>query len=335
MNDDIKPQFQAELRQLERYLHEALGIAASIRPWRGAERLPHFLREQYGFAETTLLGTFCLLAVDTGGAEQSPAVVRKHIDLLRTKQDGEVIYVRPSVTAYNRKRLVEHKVPFVVPGNQMYLPMLAIDLREYFRRQRAELPTFSPATQVVVLLALLRGGEDELIPSVVAGRLGYSAMTMTRAFDELEAANLGTVIIRGRERCLRLTRDRQELWAKAQPFLRSPVLKRLFIRRIDPNKSEIRAGLTALARYSMLAPPAHATYAFSRDEWKRWCQRHKVIDVPAQDPDVQEIEIWNYSPVLFEKEGFVDPLSLYLSLKGDNDERLQSALDEMMREQGW
>jgi hypothetical protein len=35
-----------------------------------------------------------LLVIDANPAEQAPAAVRKHIDLLRTKQDKEVIYVR-------------------------------------------------------------------------------------------------------------------------------------------------------------------------------------------------------------------------------------------------
>jgi hypothetical protein len=84
------------------------------------------------------------------------------------------------------------------PGNQMYLPMLAIDLREHFRRIREETPTFSPSTQVVVLHALLRDAGQVLIPTEMAQLLGYSAMTMTRAFDELETASLAEVTIRGR-----------------------------------------------------------------------------------------------------------------------------------------
>ena len=126
---DTEHRVQTELHQLERYLHAALGVAVTTTPWRQRDRLPHFIKEIYGFAETKLLGIPFLLAVDTNPAEQSPATLRKHMDLLRTKQNADVIYVRANVTAYNRQRLIEHKVPFIVPGNQMYLPMLAIDLR--------------------------------------------------------------------------------------------------------------------------------------------------------------------------------------------------------------
>jgi DNA-binding MarR family transcriptional regulator len=331
----MRSQVQTVLHELERYLHDALGVSVKTTPWSGVGQLPPVLRERYRFAKAELLGLRALLVIDANPEEQSPATVRKHLDMLQSKQPAELIYVRARVTAYNRKRLIEQKVPFIVPGNQMYLPMLAIDLREHFRRIREEAPTFSPSTQVVVLHAMLRDAGQVLIPSEIAPLLGYSAMTMTRAFDELETAKLVEVTVRGRERCLRFIGDRREIWEKAQPFLRNPVSKRLFIRRINGAEGATHAGLTALAHYSMLAPPAYTTYALSREEWKTLRQQHKIIEVPVQDPDVSEIEVWWYSPARFAEHGMVDQLSLYLSLKADHDERTETALEEMMEKIEW
>ena len=330
-----EPQVQPELQELERYVHDALGATVKTAPWRGSRNLPHVLRERYKFAQAELLGLRALLIIDSNPEEQPPATVRKHMNMLQARQQTDLIYVRAQVTAYNRKRLIEQKVPFIVPGNQMYLPMLAIDLREHFRRVREESSTFSPSTQVVVLYALIGDAGQVLIPAELAPRLGYSAMTMTRAFNELETASLAEVTIRGRERCLRFSRDRREIWEKAQPFLRSPVNKRLFIRRTKGAEAPIRAGLTALAHFSMLAPPAHMVYALSREDWKAFRGRHKIIEVPAQDPDGIEIEVWWYPPALFAEHGIVDRLSLYLSLKDDQDERTETALQEMMEKFKW
>ena len=326
---------QTVLHELERYLHDALGVSVKTTPWSGVGQLPPVLRERYRFEKAELLGLRALLVIDANPEEQSPATVRKHLDMLQSKQPAELIYVRARVTAYNRKRLIEQKVPFIVPGNQMYLPMLAIDLREHFRRIREEAPTFSPSTQVVVLHAMLRDAGQVLIPSEMAPLLGYSAMTMTRAFDELETAKLAEVTVRGRERCLRFIGDRREIWEKAQPFLRNPVSKRLFIRRIHGAEGATHARLTALAHYSMLAPPAYTTYALSREEWKTLRQQHKIIEVPELDPDASEIEVWWYSPARFAEHGMVDRLSLYLSLKADHDERTETALEEMMEKIEW
>jgi hypothetical protein len=324
-----------QARQLARYIRETLGVEVVVTPWPGGERLPPFLREQYRFSEIQLLGAPCLLMIDSQDAARSPAAVRKHVDLIQTKRDATVVYVRPQVTAYNRKRLIEQKVSFIVPGNQMYLPTLGIDLREHFKRLRAERPTLSPATQALVIHTLLRGASDVLIPGELAKRLGYSAMTMTRAFNELEAAKLGEVAMQGRERCLRFGQDRRDLWKKSEPLLRSPVTKRLFIQHVKLNSPPVRAGLSALAQYSMLAPPAHAVYALSREDWKSQRRRIKVVEVPEPDAEAQEIEVWSYRPELLADNDRVDPLSLYLSLKGSRDERVEAALEEMMRALAW
>jgi len=324
-----------QARQTARYIREALAVDAAPVPWRGRDRLPTLLKERYRFAELRLLGTDCLLMIDFDEAAASPATVRKHMDLVQQKSDAVLIYVRPQVTAYNRKRLIEQKVPFIVPGNQMYLPMLGLDLREHFKRVRAKPPTLGPATQVLVLHTLLREANDLLTPTDLARRLGYSAMTMTRAFDELEAVQLGEIAMRGRERCLRFVKDRRELWKKAEPLLRSPVTKRLFIRRIPLGPPAPLAGLAALAHYSSLAPPAHLAYALGREDWKAVRARHKIVQVPEPDADAQEIEVWSYRPALLADGDRADPLSLYLSLRDSRDERIESALEEMLRMLPW
>jgi DNA-binding MarR family transcriptional regulator len=325
---------QADLHQLERYINDDLGVAVKTTAWPGRKHLPHFLKELYDFAEMDLLGRHFLLVIDATPAEQSPAALRKHMDLIQTKQKDDVVYVRTRMTAFNRKRLIDHKVPFIVPGNQMYLPMLAIDLREHFRSLRAETSQLSPSTQAVIIYTLVRKIEVRT-PLEMAQTLGYSAMSMTRAFDELEATNLAEVTVRGRERCIRFTAHSQELWNKAQPFLRSPVNKRLFVRRTEAGANALCAGLSALAQYSMLASPPGSTYALSRGDWKSLKEEHHPILVPTHDSDTDEIEIWSYAPALFADRNLVDQLSLYLSLKANRDERVEASLEEMMRNFAW
>ena len=322
-----------ELRQIERYLGEALGIDVSAKSWQG-KQLPHFLREHYEFAKADVLSLPCLFLMDTATGQASPGTIRKHLQFLRTVQNREAVYVRPQVSAYNRKRLIEQRVPFIVPGNQLYLPMLGIDLREHFRAMREPAVTFSPATQVVVIHALLHDRHDDLNPLDMARRLGYSAMTLTRAFDELESAQFATTAMRGRRRRLRFSSARKETWARAQRFLRSPVARRLFIDHRVPVEG-IRAGLTALAEYSMLSPPAHTTLAISKAQWGGLRDRHKVVSMSDADPESREVQVWNYAPALFARRNIVDPLSLYLSLKDDGDERVQESLEAMMKELGW
>jgi len=325
-----------ELSQFKRYLHGTLGTEVSPTPWDEGTRLPFFLRNLYTFFKVRLLEASCLLMLDQNEQEQSPATVRKHIDQVKAKWDGEVVYVRARVTAYNRKRLIEHKLPFVVPGNQMYLPMLGIDLREHFKKLRTETHKFSPSTQALVIYVLLHGTTKRIFtPAEMAGRLGYSAMTMTRAFDELESADLSDIFLEGRERCARFAESAKDTWAKAQPFLRNPVKKRLHIKPLNADPPGPRAGLTALANYTMLAEPANPIIALSGEDWKSLQQRHRVNEFPSPEPGALEIEVWSYAPSLFAKGKVVDRLSLYLSLMERQDERVEAALEEMMKGLQW
>jgi hypothetical protein len=218
----------------------------------------------------------------------------------------------------------------------MYLPMLGIDLREHFKKLRTETHKFSPSTQALVIYVLLHGTTKKIFtPAEMAGRLGYSAMTMTRAFDELESVDLGNIFLDGRERCARFAESAKDTWAKAQPFLRSPVKKRLHIEPLNANPHGLSAGLTALADYTMLAEPANPVIALSGEDWKSLKQRQQVNEFPSPEPEALEIEVWSYTPSLFAKGEVVDRLSLYLSLKESQDERVEAALEEMMKGMQW
>jgi DNA-binding MarR family transcriptional regulator len=295
-----------------------------------------FLREAYTFSQADVLGQPCLFMVDRGTGDPAPAMVRKHMDQVRGKWDGEIIYVRGQLAAYQRKRLIEQKVPFLVPGKQMYLPMLGIDLREHFRTLRATPPAFGPATQVFVLHTLLRGQTGETFtPGDVADRLGYTKMTMSRTFDELEGDQIAEVSRRGRERCLTFVATRRELWDKARPFMRSPVKQRRHIRRHGGRRPGIVAGLSALAQYTLLAAPGNVVIAMSSKDWKELPRRMGDGHVDFDDPEAIAVEIWSYNPQLLAKDDRVDRFSLYLSLQDREDERVEQALEQLLEAVAW
>lgn len=320
---------------IQQYLRETLGVIVLPTRWVSSKRLPLFLRDSYTFYEAEILGVPCLLMADRGDDAPSAAKVRKHMNQVRSKWDGEIIYVRDQVIAHQRRRLVEQKVPFIVPGNQMYLAMLGIDLREHFRQSRQTAPTLSPATQAVVLNALLRGNDGVYTPAELGQRLGYTKMTMTRAFNELEAADLGSISMEGRQRCLRFNGPRQELWHKALPLLRSPVKQRQHVRLTSRKQFGFTAGLSGLANYSMLAAPSILVVAASLKQWKVFQQCGEFTEATPNDPESLEIEVWSYDPELFVERRIVDRLSIFLSLRDNEDERVLAALEEMMETVSW
>jgi hypothetical protein len=319
------------------YLHEALGADAHIRQWSGARKLPYFLQDAFDLHELQLRDKQILLA--SGRNERLPALstLRTQLERLAHIAERPVVFAASTLASYERKRLVEQKVPFIVPGNQLYLPDLGIDFREYFRQPQKALKAFTPATQAIFIAALLRREwEDEWRPGELIADLGYTAMTLSRAVRELTAAGMVASNREGSARWLQVKHSPAQAWEHATPFLRSPVKRALWVdyrghaKRLQPPL----AGLSALASYSMLAEPPYAVYAVSPAQWKT-AQEAGVQALPALQPHTSQWQVWSYGPSLLKPGKTVDPLSLTLSLKDEPDDRVQQALDDLRGRFPW
>ena len=320
------------------YLRETLGIAPRVRAWPAVGKLPYFLQDAFDVREMNLLDRLILLAIEKRTDKPGLANVRGHMDKLRQLAGLPVVYVTGTLASYERKRLIEQKVPFLVPGNQLYLPDLGIDLREYFRKPPATPDAaLSPATQAMLISVLLREPwHTEWQPAEVVSNLGYTAMTLSRAVKELTAAGIGTLRTEGRVRWLHMERTAAQTWERAKPLLRSPTKRRFWARPVakwQPPDVKL-GGLSALARYSMLAEPQWPSYAVSPAHWKTATQAGIEV-LPEPEPGACEWEVWHYNPALIPNSETVDPLSLTLSLQDNTDERVQLALDELKEHFPW
>lgn len=320
------------LETLKHYLQETLKIQVKIHPWKKRKDLPFYLLNSYEFHELTLLNQPAVLMIAKEDCLPTPSVIRKHWEQVEKKSGGICIFVQVTTSAYNRKRLIEQRVPFLVPGKQMYLPELGIDLREHFKilREKSNKP-LSPATQAVLIHALIHGTEKRFIPTELAKTLGYTLMTMTRAFHELKSAGIGEILRKGRERWWLFSGSKRELWEQSKLLMRSPIKNRLWIKGTSKNKFKIKAGLSALSHLSNLNPSPLPIYAVSIDFWKTH-KKTRMEALPSPEEASFELEIWNYDPNLFSKNSVVDPFSLYLSLEKTEDERIESALEKMISE---
>jgi len=319
--------------RLRRHFHEVLSIGMDPKRWTGEAALPGFLRETYSFMDATVLGTQCLFMMDRGRQPNTPAAIRKHMFEVGKRWDGGVVYVAAGIDSARRKQLIDQKVAFVIPGNQVYLPMLGIDLREHFKSVRGSAESLSPAAQAAFLHVLHRGEKGALSPKEMAAALGYSSMSMSRAFDELQSAGIGTHFIEGKRRLVDLGGPRRGLWERALPLLRSPVAERMQTPGSLVNGKA--AGLTALAVYTNLAEPRIPVVAVASAAWRPI--RNKLVhgQLNGTDAPLVDVEAWTYPPTAVADGPVVDRLSLYLSLRGTSDERVEAALDELLEGMTW
>lgn len=322
-----------------RYLEEILGVEASgLRPWAHSNELPYFLRDAFAFHELALLGQPILLATGRVEAKQSLKDVRIWLDKVKSLTGLPVVYVTDALASYDRRRLIAQKVPFVVPGNQLYLPDLGLDLREYFRKRAPAADTaLSPSAQAMLITALLRQPwQADWQPSAVAVALGYTPMTLSRAVKELTAAGVATAYTVGRVRWLRMELPPAQIWERAKPALRTPVKRTVWVagHGHDADRPRRVAGLSALALGSMLAEPRSPVYAVTAAEWKA-ATNAGVRALPEPEAGAEEWQLWRYSPALIPDVTTVDPLSLMLSLEDNADDRVQLALDELKAQLPW
>lgn len=331
------PNKRTLLADVQAYLHEALGADARILPWDGARKLPYFLQDVFDLHKLQLRDKEVLLASVRKDRTPALSALRTQLDKLAHIAELPVVFAATTLASYERKRLVQQKVPFVVPGNQLYLPDLGIDFREYFRQPATAVTAFTPATQAMFIAALLRREwQVEWQPAEVMAELGYTAMTLSRAVRELTAAGLVTARQEGRARSLQMKHPPAQAWEHARAFLRSPVKRSVWV----GGGTGLRlpqlplAGLSALAFYSMLAEPSRPIYAVSTAQWKV-AQQAGVETLPESQPGASQWQVWSYAPNLQKESKAVDSLSLTLSLQDEQDERVQQALEELRRQFPW
>lgn len=311
------------------YLNDNLALQISVSRCRETNKLPLVLREGYDFFETSIYDQRCVLLVPKFPGEITPAIISKHIEQLRKYLHSLPIYLTESMTPFNRRRLIQHKVPFIVPHNQMYLPFLGLDLREHFtgsRKRRIE--GLTPSSQAILIWLLYEEGAAQYSVNRLSQIFGYSTMTISRVFNELEALSIVESRKEGRQRVIISPIDKK-IWDTRRDYLCSPVRNRKFLSILAPTIEGVRAGLSALAGYTMIAEPRIPVYACTPTEWKRLRADEGVEVLPEAEPGAVEIEIWSYSPHVCARNGLVDPLSLYLSFQDTHDERVESALEKL------
>lgn len=323
-------------KQTENYLKVTLGLCVHLRDWPEKRKLPLFLRQEFDFATTQILERPVLIVYATE-QQLSPAGIRKQFDVLEGKFDGDVVYVRDQIDAYQRKRLIDQKVAFIVPGNQLYLPTFGMELREFFRHAKIRTKHLSPLAQATALFAIYHPQELPLSLHRMANLLDCSKMSMSRSFSELKALDLVSTDKDGRERELKLKRNPRETWHTAQEFWRTPVRKRLRLTRDFPIPEQSRvAGLPALARHTDISKGPSRTIAIGPGVEKKHRAVLARFTIPEDESELtMTVELWRYDPCQLSEQTSVDPLSLYLSMQGSQDERVEAALSDLLNGMKW
>jgi hypothetical protein len=317
-------------KKLKAYLNEVTGLKLAVQP-HGVSHLPFFLTRLYELADMRLGSASYMVVFLKQEDEFKPVQFLKHLTQITNIHVNDVCVVADSLPSYVRKRMIEKGVSFVIPNVQMYLPGMGMELRSRgVNKKGIKSDYLSPATQVVLIHWLLGRIAEPVSPLELSKQLFYSTMSMSRALDEIEAMEIGQVERVGKERLLAFTLQKQLLWKEILPKLKSPIRSHKRIEERDLLiKDALPAGLTALSKKTMIGEPDLPEYAVSADAWKR-LEKEGVKTIPLEEFGTCVLQVWRYDPKVLEVDGMVDPFSLYLSLQGENDERIEMALEDML-----
>jgi hypothetical protein len=189
---------------------------------------------------------------------------------------------------------------------------------------------------MVLLHHLLKKSDANLSLKALADILGYSAMTLTNAGEELREAGLCEVVRAGRTCHLAFTGTPRKVWQKALPNLESPVRAKHWVRQFAlNNEDQLAAGMTALDRHTMINDDPVPTFALWQNDYRARLRHGEIVECMGVTEAKAMIECWSYDPKRLADGNCVDRLSLFLSLRKSGDERVQKELKAWMEKFQW
>jgi len=324
------------MEQLKEYIKNILGVEVKIDPMPKVKLsgLPLAYTESFKFFYATLFDIEVLFLYVR--EDFTTDKLRRQFEIIARAMNRRCIAVIDTVESYTRARLIEKKIQFIIPGKQMYLPEFLIDLKE-FRNNAREIPaTMQPSAQFLLLYHLQRESLEGINFSAIADKLFYNAMTVTRAAYFLH--NIGLCEIRGtKEKYLHFKTSGKELWNIAEPYMSSPVKEKKYYTGQVYNKiftGMCYANITALSHYT----------AVNGDVVDYFATKIGYVEKQLLGPNFKYsgrmegnvcVEEWKYDPEMLQKDGNVDPLSLYLCFRDDKNERIEIALEQLIDNIKW
>ncbi|MCK9205019.1 MAG: hypothetical protein M0P58_11380 [Bacteroidales bacterium] len=323
------------MNEIKNYINEIFGEQVSIHatPEEQINKLPYYISSLYTLWKGELLNKHVYFALYKAGELLTPDQYKKQMDNLRDMLAAPVILVLKGIESYNRNRLIQKKVNFILENKQVFLPALMIDLKDYLKPERARKEHLTPAAQYLLLFHCQKQNLNATTYRQVTEAVPYNYLTVSRAVENLTSFGLCTTE-GGKEKLLIFNENGRELWRQASPFLINPVKKGIYINDEIPAKLQIRANINALAHYTNINDKRMSYFAIGVRDFQALHKQGKIRMFSEYDGNYF-LEQWKYDPAGLADQGFVDRLSLYLAFRDNKDERIGGALERMMEGVLW
>ena len=316
------------IKETTEYIYSVLDEKATLSPLEKhlSDTIPVAVTRNFKLYKGMLFGCTVIFAFADDKDDLTPALMKRTFNLIESRCGCPVILVAENIASYNIRRLAAQRTNFIVPKKQMFIPSLLIDLKKTKTIGADIKETIPPIAQCMLLYNLEIKSIDKCEAKDLMYIFGVSYATVNRSLRWL--SENGFVSLEGiKTKEVRLVYDGKELWEKALPLLVSPVDKTVFSDMIPDNGLE--CGINALSEYTMINKESVNMAAIGKTGIR---QSGIATD---KEYGTCRIEIWKYDPKLLSHTGTVDKLSLYLSLKDNQDERIQIELNNLINDIKW
>ncbi|MCL2663846.1 MAG: MarR family transcriptional regulator [Oscillospiraceae bacterium] len=305
------------------YIEKTLGEHVTRQKWQGVTNIPYYLHYAYNFEQATI-GTQKCLILSPKGELDTISAIKKNIRRIQKEWDYQILFEMEKLSRQRKETLIKEKIPFVVPGKQLYIPFMGVALQEKCDASKAtDVEKLSPSSQVLLFL-FIYGNNEPLYHSEVQKRLGFKPMRVTRAAAQLVDVGLLKTYTDNIRKVLTSELTPKELFEKAKPYLLNPVRRKIYIDKSDVQTDYFLAGESALSIRTMLSYPQIDVYGTTKAPSTKKIKQ--LVDNEAQCT----LEVWRYNPTILSDENGADVLSLAISLGKIQDERVEMSIEEML-----
>lgn len=244
------------------------------------------------------------------------------------------VFLLPTCPAYERQRLIDKDVYFVVSDKYVHLPMLLANERI---RKTKQAKSLTPVAQYLLLYHLQIGSLEGLAARDMENKIPYSYASITLGITCLEDLGLCQKVADGSKRkVIHFDKKGKDLWEQAQPLLINPVEERLFCDELLSEGHFPTCGINALAHYTMLNPDPERIIMMTVKQLRDFRTSGALVRPNEYDGSII-IEAWKYSPVtsMDAEIEWVDRLSLAISLREDSDPRVEGEVERLINDIEW
>lgn len=275
-----------------------------------------------------------LLFAEPKGKVATPRCLSVTANNLTSLLQLPIVFLLPTCPAYERQRLIDKDVYFVVSEKYVHLPMLLANERV---RKTKQAKTLTPVAQYLLLYHLQIGSIKGMAARDIEDKIPYSYASITLGLTCLEDLGLCKKVTEASKRkVIHFDMKGMNLWEQAQPFLVNPVEERIYCDGLLSDDSFPECGINALAHYTRLNPDPERTIMMSVKQLRNFKSSEALVRPNEFDGNII-IEAWKYPPVtaIGVKAEWVDKLSLAISLREDEDPRVEGEVERLINETEW